>query len=212
MRILLIAPDTRTLNSLPEIVAISSQHQTTLLVEQVTVKQIYDTVRYQSFDVLHFATHTDHNNVYLSETEILDKEQLAQIARTAGCSLVFFNGCDSAGLAAYLVRHGVTYAIYTTNELNVREAWQMPNTFYALLSRPQHTVVSAYTHSDGGEGLYGLIASPEQISDITIIKKEVEQALTELESVALHIKIIYILKIPTLIASIVYIMGHLWLK
>lgn len=179
MRILLIAPShsgllTPRLETLPEIRAIVANHHTNLLIKDVTVQDIYDAVRSSSYDVIHFAAHSDANMLRINDTETIDKEQCAQIARSANARLIFFNGCNSSGLASYAVRHGVEYAIFTSDKLEDREAWQMPNTFYNILSAPDKSIVDAYVKSDGGEGLYGLLVAPDRMADQKVFIRDLD--------------------------------------
>ncbi len=179
MRILLIAPSQKgssvpRLDTLPEIRAIVSRHQTTLLLDNVTLQSIYSSVENEQYDIVHFAGHSFQNGVWINDSEVLDLEDCAQIARTADAKLVFFNGCDSASIASYLIRHGVPYSIYTTAQLEDRTAWQMPNTFYSILSRTDD-FVAAYVKADGGSGLYGLVVSPDELVVNAGIKKELDK-------------------------------------
>lgn len=192
MNILLIAPSQTgssvpRLETLPEIKSIIQAHKVTLLIGEVTIQQIYDAVRQNNFNILHFATHTvDRDKLWINENEILNKDELAQLARTASCDLVFLNACDSAGLASYLVRHGTKYAIYTTDVLIDRLAWQMPNTFYYLLTT-LNDYVDAYVRSDSGEGLYGLVVTPERMIEDATLRKE-------LDTILMNVRILYILE------------------
>lgn len=198
MRILLIAPSQKgsslpRLDTLPEIRAIVSKHRTNLLLDDVTLADIYSAVENNTYDIIHFAAHSFDKGVYINETEILDLEDCAQIARTADAKLVFFNGCDSAGIAAYLVRHGVEYSIYTTARLEDKSAWQMPNTFYSLLSRDEN-YVAAYTKSDGGEGLYGLIINPDEMLVRFGLRKEMDNFVLTIDRLRLQIRYLYLIQ------------------
>ncbi len=161
------------MDTLPEIRAIVSRHQTTLLLDNVSLQSIYSAVENEQFDIIHFAGHSYEKGIWINDKEVLDLEDCAQIARTADAKLVFFNGCESAGIASYLVRHGVPYAIYTTAKLEDVTAWQMPNTFYSILSR-SNNYIKAYIKADGGSGLYGLVVSPDELVTSYGIKREVD--------------------------------------
>lgn len=209
MKILLIAPTQSNshvprLETLPEIRAIVSNHNTTLLIENLTKQDIYDSVRNSSYDVIHFAGHTIDNKLFINDQESLNKEECAQIARTANAKLVFFNGCDSAGLASYCVRHSIEFAIFTTARLEDRIAWQMPSTFYTLLSRPDQSLAAAYVQADGGDGLYGLLIAPDHVADQRIIRRDVDQLILTSAKFSKRIAYSYYLNI---VVIVVYLLG-----
>jgi len=208
MRILLIAPTqsgeyTPKLETFPEIKAIVSNHNTNLLID-VTKQDIYDAVRGSSYDIIHFACHSDDSKLLLNGTEYISKEECSQIARTANARLIFFNGCDSAGLASYAVRHGVELAIFTTTSLVDRIAWQMPNIFYSLLGRSDESIINAYVKADSGDGLYGLLIAPEAIADQRIIRRDVDSLLLVSAKLGKRINYVYYIDV---ILIIIYIVG-----
>lgn len=145
MRILLVAPNQTQLHTFPEVRIITSTNYVNLMVENVTKQAIYDAVRTSQYDIIHFATHAivpDDNGPEMLQLStnatngdsVLTQDEIAQIARAAGARLVFFNSCYTSGMAAYLVRHGTPYAIYTTRKLPDKAAWMMPATFYSRLA------------------------------------------------------------------------------
>lgn len=166
MRILVIAPEQSNLHTFPEVRVITASNYVNLLIEDVTKQAIYEAVRTQQYDIIHFATHAIEQNdgtvdcLQLSSPvrafkpsdpvieqqpahgnyECLTQEEVAQVCRAAGARLVFFNACNTAGMAAYVVRHGTPYAIYTTKRLPDNLAWMMPATFYSRLAAMQATM------------------------------------------------------------------------
>ena len=120
-----------------------------------------------NFQVIHFATHSDSNGVLLSNGELLTAQDVAQLARITEAMCIFFNSCLSGRLAAYAVRHGVRFCVYTNVNLIDDEAWKAPAAFYdSLQNGHSNDVVGAYIVSDNGDGTYGLDVSPEWLVEI----------------------------------------------
>lgn len=209
MRILLIAPTQSgqympQLETFPEIKAIVSNHNANLLIDHVTKQDVYDAVRSNSYDIIHFACHSDGDKLLLNDKESLSREECSQIARTANARLIFFNGCDSAGLASYAVRHGIELAIFTTSKLVDRIAWQMPNTFYSLLGRGDDSFVHAYVKADSGDGLYGILIAPEAVADQRLIRRDVDALILLTIKLGRRISYSYVL---IFVFIILYFMG-----
>lgn len=165
MKILLVAPSHSSLEQFPEIRQLTSMHRTTVLNGDVTVQNIFDTVRSNDYDVVHFATHISSNDLdemYISDKETLGLVDTENILKLAKCKLVFLNFCESARFATYLTNRGVDCAIYTTINIEDRLAWRFPIAFYEQLKRYENdtlfSFMEIYEKSAPSDGTYGLVA------------------------------------------------------
>lgn len=171
MRILLIAPNDPTINAIPEIRAISSKHHATILNGNVTLQTIDQYVR-QGYNIIHFAGHSNEEYVELSDGVKMEADDLVRFANMAGATLIFFNSCEAAKLAAYAVGHGIQYAIASTIKLvdstdpNHSEAWKFPSAFYSALDNGKwRNIYMAFKAADSGDGEYAFLISPTQHMD-----------------------------------------------
>lgn len=161
MRVLLVAPDNPDLNTVSEIRSITSKHHATVLSGPVSRVSLYDACRNAHYTALHFATHSTPDLVQLSGGDTLDSEDVAQLARMAHADLVIFNSCGAAAHAAYVVRHGVSYAIAATRSIPDSKAWSFASAFFdALANGSWRNIVEAYVRADNGDGEYTLSIAP----------------------------------------------------
>lgn len=167
MRVLVIAPDQPGLNTKPEIRQIQRRHHMSVLDGTVTAEDIYQACRETKFDVHHYATDSGHDGVLLSNGQIFTAEDIAQVARIHDTACLFFNSCNSSGIAAYSVRHGVRFAIHTNIPLLDNEAWKPALAFYESLQNGHgKDIVGAYIVADSGDGDYGLYVSPAYVQEL----------------------------------------------
>jgi len=160
VRVLLIAPDQRDLNTVPEIRIITQKHHVTLLNGVVTAEDVYAACRIIRFQVIHFATHSNAELVALSGVETLAADDIAQLDRMTGAECIVFNSCLSGKLASYCVAHGASYCIYSNVNLPDNDAWKFPAAFYDALSNGHsRDVVGSFAVADSGSGDYGLAVS-----------------------------------------------------
>lgn len=269
MRVLLIAPKQTNLHTFPEVRTIVASNHVNLMIEEVTARAVYEAVRNDRYDIIHFATHTrlhkpgpddantisnqsatTHSNgtgfvtspsgivtpgsrnptsydrcLVLDNDECLSQEEVAQIARTAGAKLLFFNSCDTAGIAAYVVRHGIPHAIFTTQPLFDKYAWQMPSAFYTILARrnlgsnPATQPIEAhyggvltginypevFSQADSGDGIYGLATDPEQVASAQLVGQQVATMVSTITSLKGQIRNLYLAQFGIVLAII-----YLW--
>lgn len=165
MKILLIAPSHNSLEQFPEIRQLTSMHRTTVLNGDISVQGIFDAVRINDYDIVHFATHISSNELdkmYISDSETLSLVDTENILKLAKCKLVFLNFCESARFATYLTNRGVDCAIYTTINIEDRLAWRFPIAFYEQLKRYENdelfSYMEIYEKSAPSDGTYGLVA------------------------------------------------------
>lgn len=157
MRVLVVAPDQPGLNARPEIRQIQRLHHISILDGVVLAEDIYNTCRDTKFDIIHFATHSSDEGVALSEGIWFTSEEIAQVARLHETPCVIFNSCFSGKPAAYAVRHGVRYVIFTNIELPETQAWKLMVGLYAALQNgAKGNVLMAFERSDSGDGDYGI--------------------------------------------------------
>lgn len=164
MRVLLIVPESGAsgprLNTVPEVRRISAMHRVTILHGPVRVSEIYEYAQAGNYDVLHYGLHGDSKGISVGN-ELMDRDDLYQVAKLAGVHLVFFNACYSGALGSFLVARGIPFAISTNEEVADMDAWKMPLSFYEYLARDERRhrmpdVPSAYQDAEGGEGDYNL--------------------------------------------------------
>jgi len=156
MRVLVVAPNV-DLNARPEIRQIQRKHHVSTLDGVVTAEDIYNTCRDTAFDIIHFASHSNEKGVLLSEGVEFTPEEIAQVARLHETGCVIFNSCLSGRPAAYVIRHGVRYAIYSNIELQDTQAWKLMVGFYdSLQNGAKGNVLVAFDKNDNGDGDYGI--------------------------------------------------------
>lgn len=156
MRVLVVAPDL-DLNARPEVRQIQRKHHVSVLDGPVTPEDIYNTCRDTAFNIIHFASHSNERGVLLSGGVVFTPEEIAQVARLHETECVIFNSCLSSRPAAYTIRHGVRYAIYSNIELLDTQAWKLMVGFYdSLQNGAKGNVLVAFDKNDNGDGDYGI--------------------------------------------------------
>lgn len=136
----------------------------------VTAEDVYQACRDTKFDVHHYATDSGRDGVLLSNGQVFTAEDIAQVARLKETQCLFFNSCNSSGLAAYSVRHGVRFAVHTNVALPDGEAWKPALAFYESLQNGHgKDIVGAYVVADSGDGDYGLYVSPAYLQELQAI-------------------------------------------
>ena len=152
----MVAADT-DLNVRPEIREIQRKHHVSTLDGPVTPEDIYNTCRDTAFNIIHFASHSNERGVLLSGGVVFTPEEIAQVARLHETECVIFNSCLSSRPAAYTIRHGVRYAIYSNIELLDTQAWKLMVGFYdSLQNGAKGNVLVAFDKNDNGDGDYGI--------------------------------------------------------
>ena len=170
MHILLIIPDYGDgIEVGTEIRRISSKHSTTVLTdEQATYDNILSAASSGSYDIVHFQGHMvsqteSLDRVMLGDGTEIDLSQMASIAHMARAKMFFLNTCLGARFAAYLVKHGIDAAVFSTVEIDPEKAWQVSAMFYEELKRIEDSkkairlldVRYAFEKVSNGQGLYG---------------------------------------------------------
>ena len=165
MKILLIAPKHRDINQIPEIRQLTSLHRTTVLNGDLSVQNIFDEVRKQDYDVVHFATDLmseKNDEMYINERETLGLSDTDNILKLAKATLVFFNFCSSSRFATYVTNRGIECAIYTTVPIEDRLSWRFPIAFYEQIKREENqkgfSLTAIYESIAPSDGSYGLVA------------------------------------------------------
>jgi len=167
VRILLIAPNSPDINTVPEIRTITSRHHTTVLNGAVTPQTIDQYAR-QGYAAFHFAGHSSPDHVELSCGTTLEADDIVRFARMAGAKMLFFNSCEAGRLAAYAVAHGMEYVIACTIKLDDDVAWEFPSAFYnSLANGAWRDILAAYRAADSGNGEYTLAVAPAFLGDMS---------------------------------------------
>lgn len=186
MKVLLIAPNHKTLDQIPEIRQLTSLHRTTVLNGDITVQDIFDEVRDYEYDIIHFATHLvsdEHDAMYINEEETLNLVDTENILKLGKSKLVFFNFCNSARFATYVTNRGIPCAIYTTIEIPDKLAWRFPIAFYEQLKRKEgdkiFSLLDVYESSAPSDGTYGWVAGTQYYRDVFGLLKD---AIKDLEA------------------------------
>lgn len=163
MRILLIAPKNKSIDQVPEIHQLTSLHRTTVLNGDITVQDIFDEVRNNEYDIVHFATDltsvTNYDTMYISDKEGLSLIDTENILKLSKAKMVFFNFCSSARFATYVTNRGIECAIYTTTYIAENVAWRFPMAFYEQLKRHEKLDLFSfneiYESTAPSDGTYG---------------------------------------------------------
>lgn len=166
MNILLIIPDYSHTNIVLDVVSevenLTKYHKTEIIRQNVTFNSLLELVSNNSYDIIHFAAHTnDNNDIILSNNDILTKEQLLSLIKRSKCKLVFFNVCIGAKLGVYISRNLNIYTIYTTTLLLDKNAWIVPLSFYSELYNLERKKVEInfseiFNLVDDQSGLYNI--------------------------------------------------------
>lgn len=210
LNILLIAPNQRNLNSIPEIRMLSSIHKVQVLSGNVTSQDVFQAARASHVDVIHFATHGGPDGVTLSSVEYsesgiankivntLSPEDIVQIAKLSKAKLLFFNACNTGKLASYATRRGIEYAISANEEVTEEDAWKFPLTFYEFIgTQPEHNgdinFALTFDRAEGGDGLYSFsinlteyLARPSEI-DIEKLNVRIDSLTHEMELLRMNL-------------------------
>jgi hypothetical protein len=161
IRILLVCPDVEGVNAIPEVRRISAWHDCSTLYGVVTVEDIYRLCQEKAFDVIHFATHGGPDGVLLSNGVVMSAEDIALCLRLRETKGVFLNACRTGKIAAYVVRHGATWAISSEIDLPDDQAWKLASAFYSHQRNGNaKNFVGAYILADSGDGEYNLTVNP----------------------------------------------------
>lgn len=162
LRVLLIAPTLENINAIPEIRAISALHRVFPLNGHVSLQDVYDAAKDDSYDIIHFALHSNQDMLRLNG-DVLTPEDVAQVARLAHAKLIFLNSCNSGRHASYAVQHGVEFAIFSNIAISDAGAWKFPVAFYEFLSdqieKKQVNFAKAYNDASSADGAYGITSS-----------------------------------------------------
>ena len=175
MKILVIAPESSDLKTLPEISSITSMHHVQIISGNVTARRIYDAAAGGSFEVVHFVSHGSTAGVLLSDGDVLSMEQISAVCRIAKARLLFLNSCNMGKIAAYATRHGVDFAIFAVEDIADEEAWTIPIAFYrSAFNHSDLSFLTAILIADSGEAVYGYAVNPDvllryikEIADLT---------------------------------------------
>lgn len=183
MRVLLVAPDQHGIDARPEVDLITSMHRVHLLQGIVSKQRLYNDVKTNDYDIIHFASHSTEETLALSGDDELSPEEISQIARLCKAQLLFFNSCISGRMADYSVRHGLQYAIHTNVELEDEESWKMPLAFYRFLkdqikeSCDSVNFVESFMAADTGDGVYGLSISHTLVLNSMTVLEDIKLEL-----------------------------------
>lgn len=192
MKILLIAPRHRDINQVPEIRQLTSLHRTTVLNGDITVQHIFDEVRQQDYDIVHFATDlvSERNDeMYISNTESMGLADTDSILKLAKAKMVFFNFCSSARFATYVTNRGLDCAIYTTIAIEDRLAWRFPLAFYEQLKRKESTALFSfneiYDMIAPSDGSYGWVAGIKFYqSFFKLLREQIDQLSKKIDTMS----------------------------
>lgn len=178
MRIMLIAPTvTPAINTIPEIRSITSTHTCLVLHGEIAIDEIYNHAQRGSYDIIHIGAHST----------TYDREDVLQFVRVSGASLVFLNACHSAEMGSFLVSRGVPFVICTNIELEDREAWKMPLTFYEYLARQERSMrqvsfANAYVQAEDGDGSHAFLVSIKLIGTWEVLDTRMSSVETKLHT------------------------------
>lgn len=196
MKILLIAPRHRDINQIPEIRQLTSLHRTTVLNGEITIQNIFDEVRQQNYDIVHFATDLiseKNDEMYISENESLGLADTDSILKLANAKMVFLNFCSSARFATYVTNRGLECAIYTTIEIDDKLAWRFPLAFYEQLKRKEHMTLVSYNEIYDmiapSDGSYGWIAGIKFYQSFyKILRESIEELNKKIDKLSEDVK------------------------
>lgn len=167
MRVLIVAPEQPGLHTIPEVRAVQAWHYTSTLNGKVTLEDVVQTCLATAFDTIHFATHGGPEGLQLSDGELLTPSDVARIARMHDTPEIFFNACNTAGLAARVVREGPQYAISALNDLPDDDAWKFPYAYYsARQAGHAKGPVGAFMAADANDGSYALLVAPAYVQEL----------------------------------------------
>jgi len=169
LRILLIAPDQPGINSDPEVRDITAMHTVNVIAGNVSARDLYNVCQYNEFDVIHIIDHNEEGSdrsvvskIPLSNGDSLDAQDVVELAQACEARGVFLNTCNSSFYAAYAVRRGIGFAIFTTLNIADSSAWKAPLVFYSALQQQEKAAsldfYQAYLSLPDG-GVYGWTSS-----------------------------------------------------
>lgn len=163
MRILLVA--STEVDSVPEIRLMTQRHHVTVITgRSITAEEIYEECRRTHYDILHFATHGDDENIFLSETEKLSDQDIVQLCKSAGVVCVVNNACSTGRLASSVVWQGVKLSVYSNVDLDEEDAWRFVSSFYGSLSGSTVAdILQAFGNAFRGYGVFGLAIDPHYL-------------------------------------------------
>lgn len=158
-------------------------HRVSVLSGTVTVQDVYSACQGETYDILHFAGHSDEERIELSGGENLNDEDIRRLIELGSFRLLFFNSCRSARLAAFAVSHGAPYAIATTIDLPDRDAWKAALTFYEhcraqmaqVKDAKQVDLPAAFRAAVNGDGAYMMLMSIQRQTEIGELMAQMER-------------------------------------
>jgi hypothetical protein len=196
MKILLVAPSV-SLNTIPEIRSITSQHNATVLNGPVTAEDVYDAVNDQEYDIIHFATHQEGSNemldkIMLSNGDSLDLASLARVAKISKCKLVILSLCQGSRIAIYLINQKIPNVLFATVDIPDKKAWELMSAFYVELKRYKvnNRIINyqdIFKNIDNGDGTYGLLVSMEHTEVLTELNTNIEKLTKRVDLIDIHI-------------------------
>ena len=134
-RILFIAPSDTKLDVVPEIDALYEYGYSVQSVQgEVSRARLFDLVRRQKFDVLHFACHSGPDGVLLSKAEMFDTPSIVQFAKMCNATLVFLNSCQSIEVGQILIDEDIPAVICTRADVQDQIAKETAQAFYKQLT------------------------------------------------------------------------------
>lgn len=182
-RVLFVAPADSGLDVAPEMEALyTSGFAVQIVAQPITRQRLFDTIRRQQFDILHFACHADDAGLTLSHGERLDVAGLVQFARSCKAVLVFLNACETAEIGQILYDEDIPATICTLRKVDDVQAKETAQCFYRELAE-LNDVRKAYNRSKPPvKGGYSLFANGKlhELQFAPIIEK-LEQFATIVE-------------------------------
>lgn len=198
-RILLIgSKDVQITGEVRYLTSLDNIRVTVLANGDVHARTIYEACRRQRFDAIHFAVHSDERKIIVNG-DILNPEDIAQLARLCRATLVFFNSCVSGRLSSYVTRHGVDFSICNNTPLADEDAWKTPLAFYDFINSQiaasgTFSIAEAYDESTPDDGEYGIYIN-HQRSRIVLVQARLDR----LERVAIALGLVDILTLVLVI-------------
>lgn len=211
MRILFVAPvfeGEMAIDSIPEMRAISAKHSVySLIGTDVTVSKVFEVVNLYHYDAIHFSSHMSERGVEMSNKELLEPADVAQLARMAKARVVVLGGCNSNFIASAIIHMGVEFAFFSNREATTSEIWKFTLTFYnAFTNGHSNDVLGAYIAANREDGVIGWTMNPELAAEMIRLAGMHQQSLLKNPIRSWQILVVLILGAISLILSFVAIM------